>query len=135
MSPTAAKGGYGTATGYAYQSDYRLTHSGICVRPSRLHKPPAQPNDKPKHEEPPLPESCLSRGGYLRAKTLHHRRADRFVWIGGPVAAEGRMEVLPRAEQPKPVSASRRTNPRRPAPPARWCPSRLSRLSPCTSNT
>ncbi len=102
MSPTAAKGGYGAATGYAYQSDYRLTHSGAAYG-HRGYKTASPAKRQPKHEEPPLPESCLSRGGYLRAKTLRAGERIIFVWIGGPVAAEGRMEVLPRAEQPKPV--------------------------------
>ena len=69
MSPTAAKGGYGAATGYAYQSDYRLTHSGAAYG-HRGYKTASPAKRQPKHEEPPLPESCLSRGGYLRAKTL-----------------------------------------------------------------
>ena len=130
MSTTAAKGGYGAATGYAYQSDYRLTHSGAAYG-HRGYKTASPAKRQPKHEEPPLPESCLSRGGYLRATKTLRRRVDHFRLDRWPRRGRGPDGGLAPSRTAEAGSASR-ANPRRPAPPARWCP---SRLSPCTSNT
>ena len=129
MSTTAAKGDYGAATGYAYQSDYRLTHSARTAIAAT--RPPAQPNVS-RNTKSRLCPNPACRGAATSAR--RGRGAGGriiFVGIGGPVAAEGRMGVFPRAEKPKPARHPARilAGPRRP-------PDGVRRgFSPCTSNT
>jgi hypothetical protein len=99
MAATADKVGHGSATGHANYGDYRQTHSG-SMRSYKTASPAAR---SLKPEEPSLPESCLSRVGYLRArKTVRADERIVFVHIAGRAMTEGRMDALPRAERPKP---------------------------------
>ncbi len=102
MAVTVDKVGHGSTTGYTSYGDFRLTHSA-SVLGYRGYKAASPAKRAQKAEDASLPESHVTRGGYLHvAKTV--RTGDRVVLVRtfGRSASEGRMDAMPRAERPKP---------------------------------